>query len=396
MSAHRIQTSKRLLPKRNFHRAERSPERRTVVSLPEEMARIRDLAEAWIIRNIGKKGLFTYSINPYTGEKSEKNNELRQLMSSRTLAEMSVGNLSLRPVHRRNLSFIMNTWYREDGGIGYIEYDGKSKLGANAMLLRTFAASPHFEQFQSKASAAAEGILALQNADGSFRPWLKEPNYSFDAKYLLTFYSGEALVALLEYYIRTGLTRYFDEAARSAEFYLEEYVRNIADNYYPAYVPWHTIAYRHLYELTKADKFAEAVFTLNDKLLELQDRSYRIGRFFNPATPQYGLPHASSDGVYTEGLAYAFEMAQRTGDEVRAGRYLDAIMLSLKNIASLQYREKLDESSLPLYAYRGAIRTNAEKNRWARIDNAQHTIDAIQALGNFLGSKQASTFEPGL
>ncbi|WP_192356389.1 hypothetical protein [Mesorhizobium mediterraneum] len=354
------------------------------------------MAEAWIIRNIGKNGLFTYSINPYTGEKSKKNNELRQLMSSRTIAEMSARNLPLRPVHRRNLSFIMTSWYREEGGIGYIEYDGKSKLGANAMLLRTFAASPHFEQYRLKAGAAADGILALQNADGSFRPWLKEPNYPFDAKYLLTFYSGEALVALLEYYFRTGLTCYFDEAARSAEFYLEEYVRNIADNFYPAYVPWHTIAYRHLYELTKAGKFAEAVFTLNDKLLELQDRSYRIGRFFNPATPQYGQPHASSDGVYTEGLAYAFEMALRTGDPVRARRYLDAITISLKNIASLQYREKLDESSLPFYVYRGAIRTNAGKNSWARIDNAQHTIDAIRALGNFLGSKQASTFDTGL
>lgn len=354
------------------------------------------MAEAWIVRNIGKRGIFTYSINPYTGEKSKKNNELRQLMSSRTIAEMSARSLSLRPVHRRNLSFIVNSWYREENSIGYISYDGKSKLGANAMLLRTFAASPLFEQYQLKARATAEGILALQNADGSFRPWLKEPHYSFDAKYLLTFYSGEALVALLEYYSRTGLTRYLDEAARSAEFYLEEYVRNIADNFYPAYVPWHTIAYRHLYELTKAGKFAEAVFTLNDKLLELQDRSYRIGRFFNPETPQYGLPHSSSDGVYTEGLAYAFEVALRTGDQVRAERYLEAITIALKNIASLQYREKLDESPLPFYVYRGAIRTNAGKNRWARIDNAQHTIDAIRAMETFLGSKQASTLETGL
>ena len=392
MSAHRIQTSERSRPMRDPEPAGplgQPPEARAPSSLAGEMARIKTMAEAWIVRNIGKKSLFTYSLDPYTGTKSKKNNELRQLMASRLLAELSVGSIHLRPCHRRNMDFILGSWYREEEDIGFILYEDKSKLGANAMLLRTFAASPHFEQYRLKASATAEGILAVRNADGSFRPWLKEPTYSFDADYLLTFYSGEALVALLEYHIRTGLTRYFDEAVRSAEHYLEKYVQNIGSNFYPAYVPWHTIAYRNLYRLTKDRRYAEAVFVLNDKLLELQDRTDKVGRFYNPQTPQYGLPHSSSDGVYTEGLVHAYEVALQTGDEARAGRYLDAISIAIENIASLQYRESLDGSPLPFYMYRGAIRTNAGKNSWVRIDNAQHTVDAIRAMEDLLGRSGA-------
>jgi len=44
------------------------------------------------------------------------------------------------------------------------------------------------------------GILSLIDKKGEFHPWLKEPDYEYDKDYLLTFYSGEAILSLVEYY----------------------------------------------------------------------------------------------------------------------------------------------------------------------------------------------------
>ena len=345
----------------------------------ERAESIRDLALEWLIKNIRDNGLFAYSINPETGEYSTGNNELRQLMSSRILAERSADSDKIMKLHEKNLEFIIMNWYQEENGIGYILYEDKSKLGANAMFLRALSASPHFNRYSTIAAATARGIVALQNPDGSFRPWLKAPDYEFNPDYLLTFYSGEAILALVEYFERSGNKLYLDAALKSAEFYIKKYVQNIEKNYYPAYVPWHTISYAKLYKITNDLKFVKAIFILNDKLLELQDATSEVGRFFNPATPEYGAPHSSSDGIYTESLAYAFEIADLANDTDGKERYKKSIELSLENIQKLQYRSPLPNSPIPFESYRGGIRTNIA-NPQARIDNAQHTIDGMDYL----------------
>jgi len=345
----------------------------------ERAESIRDLALEWLIKNIRDNGLFAYSINPETGEYSTGNNELRQLMSSRILAERSADSDKIMKLHEKNLEFIIMNWYQEENGIGYILYEDKSKLGANAMFLRALSASPHFNQYSTIAAATVRGIVALQNSDGSFRPWLKEPDYEFNPDYLLTFYSGEAILALVEYFERSENKLYLDAAFKSAEFYIKKYVQNIEENYYPAYVPWHTISYAKLYKITNDLKFVKAIFILNDKLLEIQDATNEVGRFFNPATPEYGAPHSSSDGIYTESLAYAFEIADRANDTDRKERYKKSVGLSLENIQKLQYRLPLPNSPIPFESYRGGIRTNID-NPWSRIDNAQHTIDGMDYL----------------
>lgn len=77
-------------------------------------------------------------------------------------------------------------------------------------------------------------------------------------------------------------------------------------------------------------------------------------------------------------------MARAVGDTGRAATYLAAQELGVRNIASLQYREPLLNSSVAFEKYRGAIRTNRTNNGWARIDNAQHAIDAAEHLEEVL------------
>ena len=204
-------------------------------TLRDRVEQANELGKSWLFQNIRTKGLFVYALDPETGEYSTSNNEIRQLMASRVLAQESVHNPTLLDVHRLNLDFIFDFWYRADGDIGYVLYDGKSKLGGNAMLLRVLVASPLFDEYVKEAEALARGMLALQdNETGAFRAWYVEPPYAYDEDYLLTFYSGEALLALLEYHERTGDERWLASAERSAAFSIDRYVTQLTRHHYPA------------------------------------------------------------------------------------------------------------------------------------------------------------------
>jgi len=342
-------------------------------------------AEQWLIANLNEDGYFNYLYDPSGGTYSTSNNMIRQLMASRVLAEMCHKNTSLEPLHQKNLDYIFTHWYQEDDETGYIFYKNKSKLGAMAMALRTLVYSPFFDEHQSKATKLANCILSLQNADGSFDPWYIEPSYDYNADYLLTFYSGEALLSLVELYIKTNNNTYLDAAILSQDFYVGRYVVDLVYNYYPAYVPWHTQSLNKLYQIAGNQIYADAILILNDKLLEIQDVDgplEHLGRFYNESTPQYGSPHSSSDAVYTEGLAYAYEIAVLINDTEHQQKYRDAIVLGAYNLVNLQYTssdEKID----------GAIRYHVDDDR-IRVDTTQHTIDAFNKILDVSGSEWAA------
>ena len=298
----------------------------------------------WLVNNFREKGLFVYVYNPLTREFSQNNNMIRQLMASRIFADLSYYDPEISKLHRKNLNFIFTYWYRENEDNGYIFYDNKSKIGAMAMALRTVVYSPFFEEYSDKAEKLANNILSLQNVNGSLEPWYIEPDYEYDKDYLLTFYSGEAILALIEYYQKIKDTKILEAAIKSQDFYIDKYVTHLRENYYPAYVPWHTQSLNKLYKIIGDKKYADAIFFLNDELLKIQnqtgkpDKKY-LGIFYDQKHPEYGSPHSSSDAVYTEGLAYAYEIAKLVGDEEHMQKYKRAIILGMDNLMNLQFSE---------------------------------------------------------
>ncbi len=338
--------------------------------------RSKTLAINWLKNNFREKGLWRYIYQPSTDTFPSKNNSLRQLMASRVAAEQAHHDSEFKNIHRENLNFIFDHWYIEESNrLGYIYYNSKSKLGSNAMLLRTLSFSPFYPEFEAEAEKTAAGIISLINDDGSFNPWFIEPNYEYDSDYLLTFYSGEAILALVDYYERSQNPKILEKAIQVQDFYLDQYIEKLEKNYYPAYVPWHTQSLNKLYKITNDQKYANAIFTLNDKLLEIFDRTNYPGRFYNPNTPQYGTPHVASDAVYTEGLAYALEIAQLTGDDQRAKNYRKAITLAVDNLTSLQYCYEESISAEIAQKACGGFRYRVDDER-IRVDNVQHAIDA--------------------
>jgi len=348
-----------------------------------------DLTKNWLVSNLKEKGCFNYYYDPSEEEYSTSNNMIRQLMGSRVLAELSQNNDSLKALHQKNLDFMFDYWYREEGDRGYIYYNSKSKLGAIAMALRVLVFSPFFDDYVEEAEKLANAIFYLQNDDGSMEPWYIDPMYTYsspeakeiDNQRLLTFYSGEAILGLVDYYLKTNNESILNAAVLSQDYYVIKYVDQLEENYYPAYVPWHTQSLNKLYKITGNKNYSKAIFVLNDKLLELQDKvnNETLGRFYNDSTPEYGSTHSSSDGVYTEGLVYAYEVAMLEDDLYHMELYEEAIGLGVYNLYSLQYtKDNTVDINYPERVI-GAIRVNINDDR-IRVDTTQHTMDAYMKI----------------
>jgi len=340
-----------------------------------------DMAEGWMLLNLDEEGNFNYEYSPSEGKYSTSNNMIRQLMSSRWLAEKSSENDVLLQMHKVNLEFVLRNWYKEDGDLGYIYFGDKSKIGAIGMALRFLAFSPYFDQYKDEAEKLANTMMYLQGGDGSLRAWYIEPDYSYDEKDLLTYYSGEAILSLVELYEKTGDEKYLDAAVKSQDYYVHEYVDLIDENYFPAYVPWHTISLYKLYLINGSDKYRDAIFTLNDRLIQMQNQDGKpyidfLGRFYDPVHPEYGVPFSGSTAVYVEGLTYAYELAELDKDYERMYQYKKAILLGVHNLINLQFDgEDMYYLSHP-ERVEGALRYGVDDNR-IRIDTTQHTIDAF-------------------
>lgn len=355
---------------------------------------VYELAEYWFLSNIRDKGLFVYKYHPKVDDYPSENNAIRQLMGARLLAELALEKPELEEVHKKNIDFYMEHWYEQRGELGYVYFSDKSKLGANGTLLRALVWSPFFEEYEEEAQRLAYAIISQIQPDGSFNDaFLIPPEYNYDSDYLLTFYSGEALVALAEYYIKTKDEFVLEQALKAQDFYVRHYVDRIRENYYPAYIPWHTISLNYFLKITKDPKYERAIYIINNELLLIHDKVDVIGRFYRPEYKEYGSPHSSSDGVYTEGLAYAYEVARMTGNEIHQELYLDALRLAVHNLATLQYTEE----NIKQYGYErperavGGLKYSKDRSG-VRIDTVQHAMDALRKIQIIFGEREPVKF----
>jgi hypothetical protein len=104
-----------------------------------------------------------------------------------------------------------------------------------------------------------------------------------------------------------------------------------------------------------------------------------IGRFYAPSR-NFGVPHASSTGVYIEGLIDAFALAREIGDKAHQEKYRKSIVLGLRSSMQLQFQDDQDM----FYAtnkqrLRGGIRTTVYDNE-IRVDNVQHVLMGVQKV----------------
>jgi len=341
---------------------------------------IRDLADRmilWMHKQVDDGGRIIYKYWPSTGSESSGDNSIRQAMATVCLNRIALrsGNAADRDIADRNLGHLLRKYYRRKDALGFIAEGEKAKLGAAALAALAIQENPNRANYQEPLDSLARTVDFLWQETGEFITFLRPEGRNDNQN----FYPGEAL---LFWAIRLA------ETAGDPSRFLQSfayYRDSHRANRNPAFVPWHTQAYYTALPVVGTEAAAalkDFIFEMNDWLLEMQQWEGNLhpdllGRFYNPRHPEYGPPHASSTGVYLEGLIDAFDLARQVGDSDRAARYRLAILRGLRSLMQLQFR---DETDMYYVSKRervlGGIRTEVYDNT-IRVDNVQHGLMGI-------------------
>ena len=338
---------------------------------PETMDRAEfdlliDGMKSWMKSNIRPSGHLVYKYWPSRGEETKADNTIRRFMG--TLALIRSGFLEEAA---RNIDFNLNRFYRVENGLGLIDWEGKVKLGAVALAALAILEHPEKARWSQAYQSLCRTTDYLHQADGSFRTFLKPSDRNDNQN----FYPGEALLFWAQRLRLDPADGLADRFTASFQFYRSWHRK--ARN--PAFVPWHSMAYAAIADLPDRDAMHDFVIEMNDWLLDVQQWGPPLapefwGRFYAPDRPEFGPPHASSTGVYLEGLAAALALAQDANDLARAARYEAAIWRAARNLRQLQFREP-EELFYIAHPERvlGGLRTEVYNNE-IRVDNIQHGL----------------------
>ena len=339
----------------------------------------------WLTTQLQDDGRMVYEYFPSRGEESRSNNMIRQWMATIALQRIAAQRRDAALDRRieENIAYNLGLSYRVEDRLGLIaDPDGDVKLGAVALAALAISQSPARESFAAHEAALRRMVDHLWQPDGSFEtfyvPAGRRDNQNF--------YPGEALLLWASTLEDDPDPVLLDRFMRSFEYYRTWH----REQRNPAFVPWHTMAYEKVWAITGDRALADFVFEMNDWLLEMQQWADApapdvAGRFYNPDHPEYGPPHASSDGVYLEGLVAAYRLAQAVGDDARADAYRTAISRGIRHLKQLQF---VDDVDMYYVSQRdrvaGGLRTTVYDNV-IRVDNVQHgllaVLDVLEAFG---------------
>lgn len=350
-----------------------------------EVGQMASQAAGWLLRSVDAEGRLPYRVSPSgsdDGSPADGENELRQWMATRALigaARREKSGAALA-VARSNVESNLRRFYRDEDDYGVIQMGGQVKLGAAALAalaLREFPGAP--PGWKEKEERLERLVSFLWRNDGSFRTFLRPSARANDNQ---NYYSGEALLYWATRLAAAPEDSLSDRFRRSTSYYRTWHLRHRN----PAFVPWQTMAIVTAWPLTREEPGADWVFEMNDWLLQIQQpegaagHPDTAGRFFAPGR-NFGPPHASSTGIYLEGLCAALKLAHLTGAGDRAKSYARAIRLGLRNARQLQFAEPVDWlgfSDSQRRQSEGGFRTT-EYDNTIRCDNVQHLLQACWA-----------------
>ncbi|MEN3974104.1 hypothetical protein [Emcibacter sp. SYSU 3D8] len=337
------------------------------------------LATGWLTANVGISGELPYGFRPSELKPLEGNNAIRQWMATIALERAAQPRLDpqIWELAERNLAFNMADTYRQEGTLGIITGPGDTvSLGAVALAGLALAESHAGGRYGAEQAALSATIDRLHTGSGAFRTYLRPASRTGNQN----FYPGEALLYWATRYDKQPDPALLDRFMTSFRHYRQWY----RDQRNPAFIGWHTQADYRIWKHTSDSELRDFVFEMNDWLVGLQQwaipTEYRdlMGRFYAPGAG-FGPPHASSTGIYLEGLVDAFRLARESGDPKRAELYRLAILRGLRDVLQLQFADEIDMFYVPpgfRKFVEGGIRTTGYDNV-IRIDNVQHNLMAM-------------------
>jgi hypothetical protein len=339
--------------------------------------RLRNGLADWFYTQAAQKGRLPYKYWPGNGRYSPADNSLRRMLGVVALRQhaWSYGDVDQRAVADRCLVQLLDERYLTADGHGLISDRSGVKLGAIAIAGLALLAAPSSPD-PDLLPALYRTTRRLWCDSGRFRtfwwPTARDDNHNF--------YPGEALLFWAQLYRLNGgvsLRHAIDHA-------LAYYQRWHREQRNPAFVPWHTLALACMFDVTGNRGYLDDLLAMNDWLLAMQqwdDAPFpdMRGRFYLPARPDFGPPHASSTAVYCEGLVAAAAAARQAGHTAAARRFAQAARRGFAHLRQLQY---LDTRDLFRFTHTarvaGALRTEVY-DLTVRIDSVAHALQACLA-----------------
>lgn len=328
----------------------------------------------WYLNNINSgSGLLEYEYYPSLDSYSSENSNLRRMASAwvlSTLKEFLGINGSLYLINN-TLNYYLG--FRESTATySYIDIDGDTKIANNAFLILALINMPDYPQRDLLLTELAEGILAMQKEDGSFNT-----HFTYNSSSGADYYPGECLLSLMMLYKNTGNISYLESVEKAFPYY-KDYWQN---NKNTAFIPWHTQAYKLLYEETNDSEIADFIFEMNDWILNYQILNSIYPDEIGGFTKSYPTTTTS---CYMEGVNDAFVVAKYVNDTDRIEKYSDAIKKATRFILQTQFTDEnsfyLTNKSRAIGGFKYSLVDNRIRN-----DFVQHSVSAlIKAYKNYL------------
>ena len=335
----------------------------TTANIRERLER----ASNWFHKNVDaetERGKYIYY--PSRDRYAQKQNHVCALATAWAMAKLQsfLGHTQLDTTLRATLAHYLS-FRKEREGITHLEINGSSNLAYNAFMILILLNVPDYQDSTTLLRLFAQGSLSQQNRDGSFNTHFFSERASG-----VDFYPGEAMLALMHLYQRTGKEEYRSAVERGFTYY-RTYWRSRKNT---AFIPWHTQAYYLLFVETGNPEPAEFIFEMNDWLIEhhqivASEYPDEIGGF-----PKRG-PRFST-GVFLEGINDAYRVALALGDEVHANRYRRSIRSGARYLLQLQVTERnafhMKRPDRAIGGFRRSVTRNVQRN-----DYTQHGVLAL-------------------
>jgi hypothetical protein len=371
----------------------------------------------WLINNVHEDGRLTYHYFPSPAEEDKANNMIRQYMATNAMVrwahdrkDQAVFDLAEKNIEYNLAQFFH---YERDGKrvsfsevepvptdvLGVIEYEGKVKLGSIGLAAMAMWLHPKRELWMDEILALDRMCTHLWHEDGSFTSFYRGSDKEFH-----NFYPGEAMLWWATMYAETKDPEILRKFKLSFEYYRKWHLE--PGNRNPAFVPWHLQADYAMWQALGEDEqefkdemvvfMFEIATWLVENMQQWEDGEWLYpderGRYYAPKEG-WGVPHASSTGVYLEGLIDAWLLARDLGDTERREYYRLSLLRGIREMMQLQFVDDVDMFYVKDRKYvEGGIRTTLFDNR-IRCDNVQHPMMGIIKVVRHFGADEYANAE---
>ena len=313
------------------------------------------LGAEWFLNNQNERFLhYAYHVDEKRHDEDRSpTRELAALWSVATTANY-LEDPRLHELAQRGFAYF-ESYFAQDpsGDFMYVNITPETiGLGYSAFVILTLLELEHprreeyLEQF-------ANGILSLQEPSGEYRTY-----FFSDLDANQDYFPGEACLALMSLYEKTGDERVLNSVKRAFLHYSEYWESHRRT----AFASWQIQALERLHSATNYERVRAFVFEMADFVI----------RYHRPDTDCRG---SRLNGVFVssrvEGINRAYKLAQDIGDTLRVACYGNYIREASDYLVDLQFS---DPAAHPQRAIGGFP---AKKEPKLRVDRNQHAIAAL-------------------